>query len=53
MRFAQMESRSERMERTPVAVSGLLLRALHKLRAAFGDTESFALPARGLGEEQR
>jgi RNA polymerase sigma-70 factor (ECF subfamily) len=44
---------AERMERTPVAVSGLLLRALRKLRAAFGETESFALPARGLSGEER
>ena len=31
-----------------MAVSALLLRALRKLRTAFGDTESFALPLRGI-----
>jgi RNA polymerase sigma-70 factor (ECF subfamily) len=39
---------AERLDRTPVAASALLLRALRKLRAAFGETESFALPARGI-----
>jgi RNA polymerase sigma-70 factor (ECF subfamily) len=37
-----------RMERSPAAVSGLLLRALRKLRSAFGDTESFSLPVSGI-----
>ena len=40
---------AERTGRSAVAVSALLLRALRKLRTAFGDTESFALPARGIG----
>jgi RNA polymerase sigma-70 factor (ECF subfamily) len=45
---------ARRLDRTPNAVSLLLARALRKLRAAFGDTESLGLPARLLdleGEE--
>jgi RNA polymerase sigma-70 factor (ECF subfamily) len=37
-----------RLGRTPAAVKPLLWRALRKLRAAFGETESFSLPARSL-----
>lgn len=35
---------ARRMNRTPNAVSHLILRALRKLREAFGDTESLGLP---------
>lgn len=37
---------ARRMNRSPNAVSHLLLRALRKLRDTFGDTESFHLPDR-------
>lgn len=39
---------AERMGRSPDAVRQLLSRALRKLRKAFGDTESLALPERSL-----
>ena len=39
-----------RMGRSPNAVGQLLWRALQKLRERFGDTESFHLPPRRLGE---
>lgn len=39
---------AERMGRSPDAVRQLLSRALRKLRKAFGDTESLALPERPL-----
>jgi RNA polymerase sigma-70 factor (ECF subfamily) len=39
------------MGRTPEAVSMLLMRALIKLKAAFGETESLHLPDRSLEEE--
>ncbi len=39
---------AERMDRTPNAVSHLLLRALRKLKSSFGDTESLHLPPRRL-----
>ncbi len=35
---------ARRMDRSPAAVSMLLLRALEKLKAAFGETDSFRLP---------
>jgi len=40
-----------RMGRTPGAVAQLLARALRKLRATFGETESYHLPAQSLYEE--
>jgi RNA polymerase sigma-70 factor, ECF subfamily len=40
---------ARRMGRSPGAVTQLLLRALKSLRASFGDTESFHLPPRVLG----
>ena len=42
---------ARRMERTPEATSMLLLRALMKLKTAFGNTESLHLPDRSLEEE--
>jgi len=42
---------ARRMDRTPEATSMLLLRALKKLKAAFGETESFHLPPRSLETE--
>jgi RNA polymerase sigma-70 factor (ECF subfamily) len=42
-----------RMDRSPAAASQLLLRALHKLKEAFGETESLRLPPRALGGEGR
>ncbi len=39
-----MKEIAERLERSPVAVRQLLWRALRKLRAAFGETESLGLP---------
>lgn len=42
-----IEEVARRMNRSPNAVSHLLLRALRKLRARFGDTESLHLPDRG------
>ncbi len=44
---------ARRMDRTPEATSMLLMRALIKLREAFGPTESFHLPGRSLEEEGR
>ena len=46
---------AQRMQRTPNAVSHLLIRALRKLKDIFGDTESLQLPPRSLdpGEVQR
>jgi len=41
---------ARRMDRTPNAVKQLLWRALQKLQAAFGDTESLHLPHRNLGD---
>ena len=46
-----IEEVARRMNRSPNAVSHILLRALRKLRARFGDTESLHLPDRGLTEE--
>jgi RNA polymerase sigma-70 factor (ECF subfamily) len=46
-----IEETARRMGRSPNAVSHLLLRALRKLRSAFGDTESLSLPDRALREE--
>jgi len=40
---------ARRLERSPNAVAQLLCRALKKLRASFGETESLHLPERGLG----
>ena len=40
-----------RMERSPAAVSQLLMRALKNLKEVFGDTESLHLPARSLLED--
>ena len=37
---------AERMDRTPAAVSKLLMRAVDQLRESFGDTESLFLPER-------
>ncbi len=42
---------ARKMERTPEATSMLLLRALLKLKAAFGHTESLNLPPRSLERE--
>lgn len=42
---------AERMGRSPNATTQLLLRALEKLKAAFGDTESLSLPDERLIEE--
>jgi RNA polymerase sigma-70 factor, ECF subfamily len=42
---------ARRMQRTPEATSMLLLRALLKLKAAFGHTESLHLPPRSLEQE--
>ena len=42
---------ARRMDRTPEATSMLLLRALVKLKEAFGSTESFHLPGRKLAAE--
>lgn len=42
---------AKRMNRTPDAVSHLLMRAVEKLRDSFGDTESLHLPHASLGEE--
>jgi RNA polymerase sigma-70 factor (subfamily 1) len=42
---------ARRMDRTPEATSMLLLRALVKLKSAFGETESFSLPERSLEGE--
>jgi RNA polymerase sigma-70 factor, ECF subfamily len=42
---------ARRMDRTPEAISMLLLRALVKLKSAFGETESFHLPDRSLEAE--
>jgi RNA polymerase sigma-70 factor (ECF subfamily) len=42
---------ARRMDRSPNAVAHLLSRALVKLRKAFGETESFSLPARRLDTE--
>jgi len=42
---------ARRMDRTPEATSMLLLRALMKLKARFGNTESLHLPDRSLEEE--
>ncbi len=42
---------ARRMNRSPNAVAHLLSRALVKLRKAFGETESFGLPARRLESE--
>jgi RNA polymerase sigma-70 factor (ECF subfamily) len=45
---------AERMKRSPDAVKQLLVRALRKLREAFGDTESLHLPPRKLeGDRKR
>ena len=44
---------ARRMDRTPHAVSNLLLRACRRLKEILGDTESMSLPARTLGEEGR
>ena len=46
----QMEV-AERMRRSPGATSVLLVRALMKLKEAFGETESLSLPKRSLEEE--
>lgn len=43
---------ARRMNRSPNAVSHLLLRALRKFREAFGETESFHLPRRTLGKRE-
>jgi RNA polymerase sigma-70 factor (ECF subfamily) len=43
-----MKELAGRMNRSPEAVSALLLRALRQLKAAFGDTDSFHLPWRPL-----
>jgi len=45
------EEVARKMGRTPEAVSMLLYRALLKLRAAFGSTESSGLPQRSLEEK--
>jgi RNA polymerase sigma-70 factor (ECF subfamily) len=42
---------ARRMDRSPNATSQLLARALKKLRANFGDTESLGLPERSLRQE--
>jgi RNA polymerase sigma-70 factor (ECF subfamily) len=42
---------ARRLGRSPGAVRHLLLRALEKLRGAFGDTESLHLPDRRLSDE--
>jgi RNA polymerase sigma-70 factor (ECF subfamily) len=42
---------AEKLGKTPDAVSALLYRALLKLRAAFGNTDSMSLPDRSLEEE--
>ncbi len=44
---------SERMNRTPKAVSKLLRRALENLKSHFGDTESFSLPHRTFSERRK
>jgi RNA polymerase sigma-70 factor (ECF subfamily) len=41
-----------RMNRTPNAVSHLLMRALRKLKGFFGETESFRLPPHRLNSEE-
>jgi RNA polymerase sigma-70 factor (ECF subfamily) len=46
-----MKDVAKRMKRSPEAASMLLLRALLKLKSAFGDTDSLHLPARSLEEE--
>jgi RNA polymerase sigma-70 factor (ECF subfamily) len=43
---------AERMGRTPEAVKQLLWRALQKLRAGFGDTDSLSLPDRTLDDRE-
>jgi RNA polymerase sigma-70 factor (ECF subfamily) len=43
---------AQRMNRSPDAVKKLLYRALKKLKAAFGDTESLHLPDRSLEEAE-
>jgi RNA polymerase sigma-70 factor (ECF subfamily) len=48
-----MKEAADRMGRSPEAVRKLFGRALLKLRARFGDTESFHLPDRRLGGEGR
>jgi RNA polymerase sigma-70 factor (ECF subfamily) len=40
-----------RMNRSPSAVKNLLLRAMRQLKKSFGETESFSLPERRLGEK--
>jgi RNA polymerase sigma-70 factor (ECF subfamily) len=42
---------AERMDRSTEAVKKLLARAVLRLRRSFGDTESFSLPDRQLGQE--
>lgn len=42
---------AQRMNRSPNAVAHLLSRALVKLRSAFGETDSFGLPAQRLDSE--
>ena len=43
---------AEQMDRTPKATTQLLLRALEKLKEAFGDTESLSLPDESLLDEE-
>jgi RNA polymerase sigma-70 factor (ECF subfamily) len=43
---------AERMGRTPKATTQLLLRALEKLKDAFGHTDSFSLPDESLLDEE-
>jgi RNA polymerase sigma-70 factor (ECF subfamily) len=47
-----MKEIAKSMGRSPGAVSNLLMRAIERLKEAFGDTESLHLPPRALGEEE-
>ncbi len=49
----KIKEAASKMHRTPNAATKLLIRALKKLKAAFGDTESLHLPPRGLSAGNR
>jgi RNA polymerase sigma factor (sigma-70 family) len=43
---------ARRIDKSPAAVGQILSRALRRLRAAFGDTESLHLPDRSLDDRE-
>jgi RNA polymerase sigma-70 factor (ECF subfamily) len=49
----KIKEAASKMHRTPNAATKLLIRALKKLKDAFGDTESLHLPPRGLAAGNR